>query len=79
MKLQITECPQDLFIKHIFADGHWSNAYAELFGPEHGSATHLHLYDVEKATEAFRLKKLVLPESVVTVSYPQNDISNLYS
>ncbi len=46
------------------------NAYAELFSDrEDGKPTHLHIYSLKTAVDAYQARKLKLPDSIVTVSY----------
>ena len=69
-QLQVTLCPNWPLLKG-FGTGHWTNTYAELFGPtKDGPPTHLHINDLKFAIKAFKLGKMKLPASIVTVSYP---------
>lgn len=70
MKLRVVDVShcESMPLMSVFHSGHWTQGYAELFGHD-GVPTHLHVYNVEKARTAHREGKMVLPETVVTVSY----------
>lgn len=46
------------------------DGYAQLWGPtQYGDSTHLHIFNRDLAVQGWKLGKLQIPASVVTVSY----------
>ena len=68
LKLTKTECPQNLTLCHIYHRGHWTNPYAETFGPTVEEPTHLHIYNRPLCTEAYKLGHLTLAPTIKTFS-----------
>lgn len=67
--LVISECPE-LWLEHVYATGHWTNPYAETFSEtEGGVPIHLHIYNIQLATKAFKEKILPIASTITTVSY----------
>lgn len=59
----------DLFAVRSFGSGHWTNPFAELFSQGDAPPVHIHVYNQEKSREAYKLGKMKVPSTVLTVSY----------